>query len=161
MVHNIYETFSKLLKTIFVVCKNNQTMLVSHKIRNHCIWGVFFWCYIHLCKSIYIYIHLYMPIYIYVCLYWLMSLLLLRKKWSSSYAGNSIYWNLFFRFAEICFSHQFFFCVFVYVCVRSLTKSFRPSSRSLCPAVVMSLVCWLYMCACVYVSLYMRVKMCR
>ena len=36
MVHNIHETFSKLLKTIFVVCKDKQTILVSHKIRNHC-----------------------------------------------------------------------------------------------------------------------------
>ena len=32
-----------------------------------------------------------------------MLLLLLRKKWSSSYAGNSIHWNLFLRFAEISF----------------------------------------------------------
>jgi len=38
-----------------------------------------------------------------------MLLVLLRRKWSSSYAGNSIYLNLFLRFVASVFFHQFFF----------------------------------------------------
>ena len=77
--------------------------------------------------------------------------------------------NLCVRFERTVFFHQFFcflfffvFFVFLFVCicVREVSnKVFPPlSSRSLCPTVVIPLVCWLYMCACVYVSLYVHVK---
>ena len=45
----------------------------------------------------------------------------------------------------------------------SLTKPLPPllPTRLLCLVVAIPLVCWLYMCACVCVPLYVHVKMCR
>ena len=54
----------------------------------------------------------------------------------------------------------FFFCV----CVCKVSnRAFLPplSTRLLCLVVSIPLVCWLYMCACVCVPLYVHVKMCR
>jgi len=67
---------------------------------------------------------------------------------------------LFFRFVNIGF-----FLILFFVCARplSLKKAFLPplSTRLLCLIVTIPLVCWLYMCACVCVPLYMNVKVCR
>jgi len=65
-----------------------------------------------------------------------MLLLLLHKKYSSSFAGlgSCMGSNLFFRFV---------------------------TTRLLCLVDSIPLVCWLYMCTCVCVSLYVHVKMCR
>ena len=80
-----------------------------------------------------------------------MLLLLLRKKWSSSYAGNSIYWNLFLRFAESVFFHQFFF---VCICVREVSnKVFPPLIQVPVPGCRdSSCVLIVHVCLCVCVS---------
>ena len=55
-------------------------------------------------------------------------------------------------------------CFFVYLCVCKVShKAFLLplSTRLLCLVVSIPLVCWLYMCACVCVPLYVHVKMCR
>ena len=59
----------------------------------------------------------------------------------------------FFRFVNIGFFWHFF------LCAQGLLKIF--SSAPLNQVVAIPLVCWLYMCACVCVPLYVHVKMCR
>jgi len=62
-----------------------------------------------------------------------------------------------------------FFLIFssLFVCMLarplSSIQAFLPSfsTRLLCLVVAISLVCWLYMCACVFAPLYVYVKMCR
>jgi len=57
-----------------------------------------------------------------------------------------------------------FFLTFFLVCVCKVSnKAFLPplSTRLLCLVVSIPLVCWVYMCACVCVPLYVHVKMCR
>jgi len=58
----------------------------------------------------------------------------------------------------LVFSDILFFCV-----CKVSNKAFLPhlSTRLLCLVVAIPLVCWLYMCACVFVPLHMHVKMCR
>jgi len=54
--------------------------------------------------------------------------------------------------------------LFWFVCVQGLSiKAFLLplSTRLLCIVVVITFLCWLYVCACVCVPLYMRVKICR
>ena len=65
----------------------------------------------------------------------------------------------FFSFVNIVF----FSCHFFFWCAKSLTKAFLPPllTRLLCLVVAIPLVCWLYMCACMCVPLYVHVKICR
>ena len=80
-------------------------------------------------------------------------------KWSSSYAWNSICLNLFLRFVESVFFHQFFFVFLfflffifcVYVCVKSLIKSFHPSHPGPCARLSLFLLC--ANCTCVLVCM--------
>ena len=84
-------------------------------------------------------------------------------KWSSSYAWNSICLNLFLRFVESVFFHQFFFVFWfflifdfffffcVYVCVKSLIKSFHPSHPGPCARLSLFLLC--ANCTCVLVCM--------
>ena len=66
-----------------------------------------------------------------------------------------------FRFVNIGFVPEFL-CVCVCVCKVSRKALLPPlSTRILCLVVSIPLVCWLYMCACVCVPLYVHVKMCR
>jgi len=56
------------------------------------------------------------------------------------------------------------FLTFFFLCVCKVSnKAFfpPPETRLLCLVVSIPLVCWLHMCACVRVSLYVHVKICR
>ena len=68
---------------------------------------------------------------------------------------------VFFSFVNIWISF-FPWHFFVFVCKVS-NKAFHVplTTRLLCLVVAIPLVCWLYMCACVCVPLYVHVKMCR
>ena len=70
---------------------------------------------------------------------------------------------LFFRFVNTSFVWQFFFLFCVCARPLSLTKALLPplSTRLLCLVVATPLVCWLYMCVCVCVPLYVHTKMYR
>ena len=126
--------------------------------------------YIYICIYIlidmYIYTHIYWNMYtyirinIYVCI-WLMLLLLFCKKQSSIFAGSSMCWNPFFQVIEYRFGSNILFSLFCVCAILFLTKAFLPplSTRLLCLVVVIPLACWLCICACVYVPLYVHVKM--
>ena len=65
-----------------------------------------------------------------------------------------------FRCVNLLCFWFFFFCE----CVCKVSNKALlppPSTRLLCLVVSIPLVCWLYMCACVRVPLYVHVKMCR
>jgi len=86
------------------------------------------------------------------------ELLLLHKKQSSSFAGSSMW--IFSLNSWISFLFGIYFCVCK---VSNKAAAFLPplSTRLLRLVVAIPLVCWLYMCACVCVPLYVHTKMCR
>ena len=86
----------------------------------------------------------------------LILLSLLRKKWSSGFAARSMCSRSFSWIRDIRCSDIFFVCARLL----SLTTAFLPPlpTRLLCLVVVIPLVCWSYMCACVCVPLCMRVN---
>ena len=90
--------------------------------------------------------------YIHICILHIVVevLLLLRKKYSSSFAGSSMCSNLLLRFVNFGFFQLFL------VYARSLTKPFfRPSQPGSCA--------WFseFYCTFACVPLYVHVKMCR
>jgi len=102
------------------------------------------------CMCIYMYICVYIYMYIHICILYIVVevLLLLRKKYSSSFAGSSMCSNLLLRFVNFGFFQLFL------VYARSLTKPFfRPSQHGSCAWLLPFLLC--ADCTCVLVCVYL------
>ena len=119
---------------------------------------------------IYIYVHIHMHLYTHTCTHIFDGCCFYYFVRNSLVALLEALCARIFSFRSVnigfCFWKKIYIYIYIYtycVCVCKVSnKLFLPplSSRLLCLVVSIPLVCWLYMCACVCVPLYVHVKMC-
>ena len=120
--------------------------------------------------------YVYINIYIYIYMFVLRDFSRLNQKPNSKAKGrgggandigSSNNWKGFYcrMVLRVHYTQNGWYEVssFLCVCVQVSNKAFLPplSTRLLCLVVSIPPVCWLYICACVCVPLYVHVKMCR